>query len=489
MTVKKNRSVSDLSLSLTSFMSVTTAACVSLYDAMCTRSGGSADADRKAVAALHRAMVRAGDAERPVRYQAQLVLTPARRGDSDDACVLAVVDSAVYNRLLAYMMDWHSGLAGIRSAKFQAAPLMLPTCFQRDRSLALLNACFGDIHACVAAGSEDGASRPAALPASDAAWREFVGRVLRNLARIQLPAAHRPLSVVRPSAPVGSLVIWTGWHGSFAALESGTPAVAAFVDYGPRDVWSAEQRAASHRLLSTVPWEFGAGSHACRHAGFNDANNRAHGREGGLARLPDDARTPLVNWLAGDDSAVADVDALPLAAILTPEQVAAVHADGFLVVPATQLRSAFPQWDAWVREALVALSEHINDTLTTAGSVGDALRKRPFSLVSDDDDDARFEALGGTQDAARRHFGSPYAMYRHGSRDARNGGSLLTAQSGMGAATNLYDSPGHVRMQTALWPLFAQLYQTRNLLWVPERMRVRTAGGELPLHTDTSVAL
>ena len=469
-------------------MSVTTVACASLYDALCARSGvTNGDADRRAVADLHRAMVRAGDTARPVRYQAQLVLTPARRGDSEDACVLAVVDSAVYNQLLAYMMDWREGLPGLRSTKEHVTPLMLPTCFQNDRSLALLNACLVDIHECIGGGSEHGARRPAALPANDAAWQAFVGRVLRNKARLALPAAHRPLAVVRPRASVGSLVIWTGWHGSFAALERGTPAVAAFVDYGPRDVWSREQRAASHRLVSQMPWEFGGGSHACRHAGFNHANNVAHSRPGGLARLSDAERTPLVHWVAGDDdAAVGDVDAVTLPAVLTAEQVTAAHADGFLVVQADQLRATFPQWDQWVRQAVDDLSEHINDTLTTAGDVGDALRKRPLSLANDD---ARFEALGGTQDAARRHFGSPFAMYRRGCRSAMNGGSLLTAQSGMGAATNLYDSPGHVRMQTALFPLFAQLYQTRRLLWVPERMRVRTAGGELPLHTDTSVAL
>lgn len=461
-------------------MSITTTACDSLYDQMCARASADKDANVRAVAQLQREMSRAGDTNRPnngQRFQAQIIMTSGRRDSTSDACMLRVLNTTVYDRFLAFLLDARDGLEGIRSAKPHQSPLSLPDAMQRDDQLVVLN----DVIAKCSTGETRSAPH-SKLPCTAGQWAAFVARVLQNSDRLAMPATPVPVRVVRPTAAVGSLVLWSGWHGNTAALEHGLPGVAQFVDYAPRSTWTADQRRQSHAILCERPWEFGAGSLACRHAGFNARNNKAHGRAGGLSRLPEEERTPRAHWLAGDDDAAPTPVHLP--PFLSADQQKTLLDQGYLVVPPAQLREHVPRWDSLIAGARRDMSEHLNDVLSLR--LGDQLRKRPLDLDTAGDDE-RWAAVGGSQDDARRHFGDKFALYRPGATDARNGGSMITKQSGMGAATNLYDSPAQMQMQLELYPLFAQLYDNPDLLWVPERFRVRTSDGALPLHTDTTV--
>lgn len=461
-------------------------------------TGTPLDADIKATLKLHKEMVERGDTGRPnnnLRYQAQIVLTSGRANhDSDDCAVLCVLSTAVYNRLLAFMMDPVDGLVGVRVDKIKS-PLRLPPLMQNDDSMAVLNLIIESVHALT-----DGvppaeqpflSSRPFRLASAvtDDNWKAWLLRVHLQRAVLQLPAERKRVSVIRPRAGVGSLIIWTSWHGSKPALEEGKPAVSLFVDFAERRTWTAEQRRQSFALISERPWQFGAGSHLCRHAGYNNANNKQRDRRGGIAQLVESVPANSlfmrdIRYLSGDDASVV----MPRPSALTDLQIEFLRENGYLVVPREQMLRRYPAWDAHIRQARAELTEHMNDVLGTRAETGEQLRKRKLDLSTDEGlDDARWEAVGGSLDAARRHFGDKHAFYRPGRQDARNGGSLITKTSGMGAATNLYDSPSALCLQIYCYTLFAQLYRTHELMMVPERFRVRTSEGALELHTDALV--
>lgn len=436
------------------------------------------------LATLHAELVRRGDTNRPnggERVQAQVILTPAHGFVGDD-CVLSVFNTGELDLFLAQMMDCHDGLIGVRSDRPHVSPLRLPMWLQAESELRALNAIVAYIYR-VHDGSMMAPWHPPQVAAAD--WTAFVERVLANWDRLRMPAERPQLRIIRPSASVGSLVLWKGYHGNTPALSPHRPCVSVFVDYARRETFGDDLLAQSAAAIAEHPWEFGAGSVACRHAGYNDWANQQRGRAGGLARLGD-RLTAQHRYLAGERG----IPPADLPAFLSADQIATFERQSYLVVPPEQLEALIPQWRELCAQAVEDLGEYLNDVIFHAEKLEGEHAALDFAVPTD----PRWEAVGGTRAAAKRHFDDEYAMYKRnkdGSRghNAQCGGSLITAESGMGAATNLYDSPAAMLLQLELYPLFAQLYKTPALAWMPERFRVRTSGtAHLPIHTDTKVS-
>lgn len=445
-------------------------------------------AESKAVDELQTTLAKLGDSNRPnfgYRVQGQIILTPGRSNNVVDACVLRVLNTAVYNKFLAFLTNWQDGLAGARSSSEHASPVFLPPWLQDEDNLHTLNAIITAAYDAYPEGEQSGGWRPEQVSRVD--YDSFIRRVCANWDRLAMPPAHeRPrVRIIRPQAPCGSLVLWTGYHGNTAALEPPRPCVSVFVDYADRRTFGADLLEESYQKIATAPWQIGAGSSATRHAGNNHESNQIHHRLGGLARLGD-AVTPTIRYLVGERApAPADVPT----DVLSEEQIKLLHDQAYLVITPEQMRRLNPDWPKLINGAVDDLSEYMNDVIININQLEDQddfdLRNRP--------DDPRLAAVGGTCKDAERLLGDRYAMYRRkadGSRvkNAQSGGSLLTAQSGMGAAANLYDSPNALLLQASTYPIFAQLYQTVELTMLPERFRIRTgAAGELAIHTDTRV--
>lgn len=436
------------------------------------------------VASLHAELMRRGDTQRPnggERVQAQIILTPAGATPGDD-CVLSVINTGELDFFLAFMMDHEDGLVGVRSQHAHVSPLRLPLWMQSESEMRRLNAMIAYIYR-IHDGIPMARWHPNQVDAAD--WDDFVARVVAAWDRLKMPAERPILRILRPQAAVGSLVLWKGYHGNTPALRPHQPCVSVFVDYARRETFGDALLELSAAAIAEHPWEFGAGSVACRHAGYNDWANRFHGRPGGLARLGD-RLTDTHRFLAGNPlRAPAD-----LPRFLSDDQIETFRRQSYLVIPPEQLEAHIPEWRRLCADAVADLGEYLNDVILHAEGLEGEHTKLDFANPTD----PRWEAVGGPRAAAKRHFGDEYALYkRDGSgkriRNAQCGGSLLTAESGMGAAANLYDSPAQMLLQLELYPLFAQLYRTPNLAWMPERFRVRTSDtASLPIHTDTKVS-
>lgn len=466
--------------------SIMNAAVLAYYESLRLRQRPASTA--LAIKTLHNNLRFLGDTARPnggERAQAQIVLTLARRDPlSGDDCVLTVV-SGVYDRLLGFMMDYREGLEGVRADRPHVSPLRLPLWMQSEREMRRLNEIISYLYTAHAYGP-DAAPRwkPAQIESADA-WFAFVKRVDAHWDRLRMPAERVVLSIIRPRASVGSVVLWKGYHGNSPALEPFRPCGACFVDYARRSTFPADLLAQSAAILANHPWEISAGSVATRHAGYNDWANRQAGRTGGLSRLGAEL-TDTHRYLAGEPTDPGH----PLVAMLTDAQLEAYERDSYLVVPPEQIETFVPTWSALVAATVADLSQFMSDVVLRA----EQMEGEHAELDLMQADDPRWEAVGGSCDAAERHFGDRYAMYKRNSngkrgRNAQAGGSLLTKESGMGAAANLYDSPAQMLLQLHLYPMFAQLYKTRELVWLPERCRVRTNDtASLPIHTDTKVS-
>lgn len=465
----------------------TTEAIDALYNGQRKRKK-STHPQAEAMGRLQQALANAGDACRPnngLRYQAQIILTRAWRDGRDGSdCVLRVLDNAEIAPFLSFMMDHKRGLAGMRSDRAHVSPLFLPKQMQNDSSMTLLNAILEVIYKC---------RRDNTLPEwspRDVLSGDFAGfvlRVLRNWDELRMPAEQPIVKVVVPQACVGSLVIWKDVHGNCGAPDPPIACASLFVDFAPRETFSPAHRAQSSIAMQHRPWQYGAGAVACRHAGYNNLTNAMHGRPGGLARLGAQL-TDTHRYLAGDDS----LPVPPVGAVtaLSADERRFLDKHGYLVLSPQVMERMCPQWQQLIVDARADLAEHMTDVIVRHGVLAD---QTPLSF--DRPLDPRWQAIGGSRADAKRAFGDEYAMYALDEtgarvRDARAGGSLLTRQSGMGAATNLYDSPAQMLLQFACYPLFSQLYGTSELMWLPERFRVRTnKDGELPLHTDTCIPL
>lgn len=437
---------------------------------------------------LQQALANAGDACRPnngLRYQAQIILTRAWSDGRDESdCVLRVLDNAEIAPFLAFMMDHRRGLEGLRSEREHVSPLFLPERMQKDAGMGLLNAILQVIYTC---RRDNAPPQWSPRDITLAQFEAFIQRVLRNWDELRMPAECPRVSVVVPDARVGALVIWKHVHGNCGAPDPPTACASLFVDFAPRETFSPAHRAQSSLAMQHRPWQYGAGAISCRHAGYNNLTNQMHGRPGGLERLGA-ALTDTHRYLAGDDSL--PVPPIGEAGVLTAEQRQQLDRRGYLVLSAEFMQRICPQWQQCIADARADLAEHMTDLIVRRGKLAD---QTPLSF--DNPLDPRWKAVGGSRGDAKRAFGDEYAMYAMNerderARDARSGGSLLTRQSGMGAATNLYDSPAQMLLQFGCYPLFAELYGTRELMWLPERFRVRTnRDGELPLHTDTCIPL
>jgi len=454
------------------------------YDARRRRVPPSSAAQQIASFLVKMAML--GDTKRPnrgYRVQAQIILTEANAYAGDD-CVLEVFNTGIYDRFLALMMDYKLGLVGVRSLRAHVSPLMLPDWLQAQPTLNNLNDMLRYLHD-VHDGKPVARWSPARVEAGE--WDAFVARAIEWWPRLGMPPAHVPLRIVRPRAAVGSLVLWKGYHGNSPALSPFRPCVSMFVDYAPRETFGEENLQRVAELMATHPVQYSAGTETTRHAGYNHWANEHHGRAGGLARLAAaDTVTELDRWLAG----APNKPEIKLEPMLSPEQIADFEEKSFLVVPPEQLAQHVPRWQQLCDAAATDLAEFMSDVIIRAEKLEGAHTDFDFANAAD----PRWEAIGGTQKAAKRIFGDEYAMNKRGAdgarvKSAQNGGSMLTMQSGMGAAANLYDSPAQQRLQLALYPLFAQLYRSEDLVWMPERFRVRTNDkAHLPIHTDTKVS-
>lgn len=315
--------------------------------------------------------------------------------------------------------------------------------------------------------------------------RNAVRVVHMSWASLGMPARCWLVRTVQPDALPGDVLLWGGFHGSAAVprSEEGRPHGSVFIDYMPRDTLTANARRALYTLQQRRPVEFGAGLKQCRSEAYNHFYNSEQRYQGGMARLPPSEHTALAHYLAGDDA-----HAVPAPApVLSDEQLRVFGEQGWLIVPAAQLDAlSGGQWSAMCVQMRDELQHYLNWVLLDRQNMPEVDRLR-----FDRPDDRRWRALSGSCRDAAEHFGDKLWLRvrkADGTRcgTAQAGGALLAGDSGMGPATNLYDSPAQQRLRAspALYALFAQLYGRADLMAVPERARVKVSSKVFATHTD-----
>jgi len=447
-------------------------------EASCVRSGKALAREASDFRRRQQALAVKLDTTRADRVQCQLIVA----GDS----LLTVLNTQAYNRFIQFMLDPRTGFSGIRHAAL-ASPLKMPLCLVTD-NMTPLNELLERVYAAHAAPES-----VAAL--EDDEWAEFLQRVLHSWDALEMPAARVQLFVLQPRADPGSLLLWKGWHGSRGLTDSTHPNVAMFIDYARRNVFTSDERQFVHTLSASRPFQMGAGALACRHSGWNHRYNGGAGGEGGLNNL-DTTSWAQYDYLCGLDAAEPSSSTRDsLTPFLTADELARFDADGYLVLPPARVAAEFGGDDLWAEalgELRTQFMAYFNFVMLRAqGRNGD----RAFNL--DQPEDPRWEAVSGRRAAMKRHFGDEWVFYARNeatgerSHNPQLGGALITGDSGMGAATNVYDLPRQLAIELSepVWRLMAQLYGTHELMCVFERFRLKTGPGELGLHTDTLLCM
>jgi len=445
-------------------------------EASCVRSGKALAREASDFRRRQQALAVKLDTTRADRVQCQLIVA----GDS----LLTVLNTQVYNRFIQFMLDPRTGFPGMRCTAL-ASPLKMPPCLVVD-NMRPLNELLERVYAAHAAAAVDALE--------DEVWTEFLQRVLHSWDALEMPAERVQLFVLQPRAEPGSLVLWKGWHGSRGLTDSSQPNVSMFIDYARRNVFTADEREFVHTLCAARPFQIGGGALACRHSGWNHRYN--NGGEGGLNNL-DTTSWEQYDYLCGLDSAAAPAlrAAAAFTPFLAPEEFARLNAEGYLVLAPARVAAEFGGDDLWAEalgELRTQFMAYFNYVMLRAhGRNGD----RAFDL--DNPEDLRWEAVSGRRVAMKRHFGDEWVFYARNeatgerSHNPQLGGALITGDSGMGAATNVYDLPRQLAIELSepVWRLMAQLYGTHELMCVFERFRIKTGPGELGLHTDTLLCM
>lgn len=432
----------------------------------------------------HAKLVETLDTGRPdngYRVQMQILLTDGAAPEK--ACLLRVLSTSAYDGVLQLLSHPVLGLGTWRSARPLKAPLFLPPELWRDPAMPKVNL----LLSCIYAARDGHSYAPMWLADSTTDdFDAFVNTVIGMWDDLGLPAKQQSVSVVAVPARKDDLVLWKSYHASAPAVNSHAPHVSMFVDFTPRDTVSAADRARVHELWKTDPLQFGAGSQPTRNSHYNARYNRAkrEGGDGGLATLGADAGVEA-HYFLGDDS----VPAPELPDVLAAVDLETLHRCGWLVVPGAQLAAVYPEWHRWCAAALRSLTDYLNWVVLDDNGLGEVGWR--FDLARTDD--RHNTALTGSRRDACAIFGDKWALYKADATGARThtaqgGGVLITGTSGMGAATNLYDAPAQLQLEVAVAAVAQQVYGRRDLLMVPERMRVKTGNikqnNELPMHTD-----
>lgn len=419
------------------------------------------------------------------RFQMQILLTNG--ASPEKACLLRVLNTSKYDALFQLLSHPVFGLGKWRSKNFMSVPLALPKALSDLDSMVLTNALIGALH-----NAHEGKPYQQVVLAecSPDDYDAFVQFVVAHWDELGMPAERILVNIERIRATKGDVVVWKSFHGSARAAHRHKPHVSMFVDYAPRSTVTTDDRRRIHEVWRTKPMQFGAGLQTTRNSHYNARyNHEKKNDNGGLSVLDADADLDAAHYFLGNDS----IPPPPMDAVLTDEHMRRVQDQGWVVVPGATMRAVYPRWDIWCDDALQSLTDYLNWVVLEDNGFGHLDWRFDLSRT----DDPHIIALSGSRrDAAAVFDGDQWALYKKcydGQRThtAQNGNVLITGVSGMGAATNLYDSPSQLNLELACASIAQQLYGTRELMMVPERMRVKVGtskqSNELAMHSDTLI--